>query len=244
VTTHLRQILDQVRFADSALTDGQLLAQFVAMRDEPAFAAIVQRHGPMVLGVCRRVLRHEQDAEDAFQATFLVLARKASSVLKRESLGCWLYQVAHRTALAAAAVCRRSRVRERPMNEMPHPEVAPAEPQDWRPLLDRELSRLPARYRAAVILCDLEGLSRKQAARQLGIVEGTLSSRLATARKMLARRLADSGFLLSGSLLVVALAADQASAQMRHPSSDARRERRRWSRLVNWRRSRRRPLYS
>jgi RNA polymerase sigma factor (sigma-70 family) len=195
MATGLQQVLECLRHAD-----GQLLARFVAARDEAAFAALVRRHGPMVLGVCRRVLRHEQDAEDAFQATFLVLARKAASVVKRESLGCWLYQVAYHTALQARAASARRRARETPMRDVPHPEVAPAEADDWRPLLDRELCRLPEKYRAAVILCDLEGQSRREAARQLGVPEGTVSSRLAAAHKRLARQLARYGLAPAGGV--------------------------------------------
>jgi RNA polymerase sigma factor (sigma-70 family) len=181
---------------ESRLSDGQLLERFLAAREEAAFAALVRRHGPMVLGVCRRVLRHHQDAEDAFQAAFLVLARKARAV-RGESLANWLYTVAYHAALEARAAGARRRARERQVEEMPHPEVPPAELQDWRPLLDRELHRLPQKYRAALVLCDLEGKTRKEAARQLRLPEGTLSSRLATARRLLATRLARCGVSLA-----------------------------------------------
>jgi RNA polymerase sigma factor (sigma-70 family) len=181
--------------------DGPLLARFLRTRDEAAFAALVRRHGPMVYGVCRRVLGHAQDAEDAFQAAFLVLARKAGSVAKRESVGAWLYGVAYRTALDARAAIARRRARERQVEELPHPAGGPTEPEDWRPLLDRELSRLPEIYRAAVVLCDLEGRPRAEAARRLGVPEGTLSSRLAAARRTLARRLARSGVAVSGAAM-------------------------------------------
>src|SRR5579885_2674964 len=123
----------------SGPTDEHLLGLFLAHRDEAAFEVLMRRHGPMVLGVCRRVLRNAHDAEDAFQATFLVLARKAASVVKRESLGCWLYQVAYHTALEAREGNARRRARERPMRDVPHPATAPAEVRDWLPLLDREL---------------------------------------------------------------------------------------------------------
>jgi RNA polymerase sigma factor (sigma-70 family) len=186
----LRETLEHLYQLAPAEGDGQLLARFVASRDECAFAALVRRHGPMVLGVCRRLLRHEQDAEDAFQATFLVLARRARSVVKRESVGSWLYGVAYRIALQARVVRARRRAREKLVDAMPHPEVAPVEPQDWLLLLDQELARLPEKYRATLVLCDLEGLPRREAARQLGLPEGTLSSRLATARQLLAKRLA------------------------------------------------------
>jgi len=194
-------------------TDGELLARFVATRDEASFAALVRRHGPMVLAVCRRMLHHEQDAEDCFQATFLVLARKAATV-KRESVGSWLYAVAYRTSLEARAVNARRRKREKQVHEMPHPEILPSEVPDWRPWLDQELNRLPEKYRAVIVACDLESRSRKEAARHLGIAEGTLSSRLARGRRLLAQRLAPYGLSLSGTALAAALCESVASAQV------------------------------
>jgi RNA polymerase sigma factor (sigma-70 family) len=195
------------------LSDGQLLAHFVATRDEVAFAALVRRHGAMVLGVCRRILHHEQDAEDAFQATFLVLATRAAAVARRESVGSFLYGVAYRTALQARTVQARRRARETQVQIMPHPLVAAPEVQDWQPLLDQELGRLPEKYRAAVVLCDLEGRGRREAARLLGVPEGTVSSRLATARNMLARQLARHG-LAPASGALAALSAGTTSAQV------------------------------
>jgi RNA polymerase sigma factor (sigma-70 family) len=205
----LRRTLPLVE--EGRLSDGQLLERFVAERDEAAFAALVRRHGPMVLGVCRRVLGHHHDAEDAFQATFLVLARKAAGV-RRESLASWLYTVAYHAALEARAANARRRARERQVQDMPHPEVKPAPAQDWRPLLDHELHGLPEKYRTALILCELEGKSRKEAARLLRLAEGTLSSRLATARRLLARGLARHGLSLSGAVLAAALAEGAAPA--------------------------------
>jgi RNA polymerase sigma factor (sigma-70 family) len=210
VLEHLHRVLAP---PGGDLTDGQLLARFVAARDEASFAALVRRHGPMVLGVCRRLLRHTQDAEDCFQATFLVLARKAS-VVRREALGSWLYAVAYRTSLEARAVNARRRARERQVEDMPHPEVMPAETQDWRPWLDLELNRLPEKYRALIVACDLEGQSRKDAARLLGLAEGTVSSRLARGRRLLAKRLSRYGIALSGGALAVALSAGAASAHV------------------------------
>jgi RNA polymerase sigma factor (sigma-70 family) len=169
------------------VSDGRLLDDFRARRDEAAFEALLRRHGPMVLGVCRRVLRQQEDAEDAFQATFLVLARKAASI-RTQAVGNWLYGVAYRTAMKARAMTAKRRIKERQARQMPRPEPE----EDWRellPVLDRELSRLPDRYRAPVVLCELEGKSRKEAAGQLGLAEGTLSSRLARGRAILARRL-------------------------------------------------------
>jgi RNA polymerase sigma factor (sigma-70 family) len=204
VIGHLRQSLLPAN--GGGLTDGQLLARFVAGREEDAFAALLRRHGPMVLGVCRRILGHAQDAEDAFQAAFLILARKAASVAKREAVASFLYGVAYRTAVRARARAILRRTRERQVVEMPHPEVAPAEAQDWRPLLDCELQGLPEKYRAAVVLCDLEGRTRREAARLLRLAEGTLSSRLATARRMLAQRLSRRGLALGGGALATAIA--------------------------------------
>jgi RNA polymerase sigma factor (sigma-70 family) len=192
--------------------DGPLLARFLAGRDEAAFSALVRRHGPMVLGVCRRLLSHEHDAEDAFQATFLVLARKAGSLRKREALGPWLYAVACRTAHKLRSVRARRWARERQVQAMPHPSVGPPEAQDWRPLLDAELSRLPERYRAPVVLCDLQGQSYREAACRLGLANTTLARRLAAGRKRLAERLARRGVALSGGALAALLSEGVASA--------------------------------
>jgi RNA polymerase sigma factor (sigma-70 family) len=216
-TTRLRLMVEQLRRAlpppGGGLTDGQLLSRFVAIRDEAAFAALVRRHGPMVLGVCRRILGHEQDAEDAFQATFLVLATRAAAVAKRDSVGSFLYGVACRTAWQARAVIARRQARERQVPSMPDPEMMPPETQDWRPLLDQELGRLPEKYRAAIVLCELEGRPRREVARQLGVPEGTLSSRLATARKMLARKLSRLGLAPVGGV-AAALSPGVSSAQV------------------------------
>src|SRR5215469_12412235 len=143
---HLRRVLHAP--AQGGVTDGQLLARFVRSRDEAAFNELVRRHGPMVLGVCRRILRHTQDAEDAFQAAFFVLARRASTVANRQAVGSWLYRVSYRIALEAKAINDKRRAHERQVEEMPHPEVAPLEPRDWWPRLDYELNLLPEHYRA------------------------------------------------------------------------------------------------
>lgn len=194
--------------------DGQLLERFVHRRDEAGIAILVQRHGPMVWGVCRRILRHHHDAEDAFQATFLVLARKAASIRPREMVANWLHGVAHQTALKARATRSKRQRRERQVTNMPEPEMV--EHQDLRPdlqlLLDEELRGLPAKYRIAILLCDLEGKSRHAAAQQLGLPEGTVASRLARARTLLAKRLAAKGVVLSGGGLAAALSADAVSA--------------------------------
>jgi RNA polymerase sigma factor (sigma-70 family) len=214
MATGLGHVLESLQQTGGGLSDGQLLARFVATRDEAAFATLVRRHGPMVLGVCRRVLHDYHDAEDAFQATFLVLARKAASVVVGHSLGGWLHGVACHTAMRAVAGISRRRSRERPMNDSPHPEIMPAETQDWLPLLDRELALLPEKYRAALVHCDLEGRSRREAARLLGVTEGTLSSRLSRGRALLAKRLSARGLGLSGGALVLALTADATSAKV------------------------------
>jgi RNA polymerase sigma factor (sigma-70 family) len=160
----LGHALDRLRTAAAAheaagLSDAQLLQRYVARRDEAAFESLVRRHGPMVLGVCRRVLGHLQDAEDAFQATFLVLVKKAASVRPPGRVGHWLYGVACRAAQKARVASVRRRAREarvRQVPEVPEPAtVAEGLWQDVLPLLDRELGRLPQKYRLPLVLCDL-----------------------------------------------------------------------------------------
>jgi RNA polymerase sigma factor (sigma-70 family) len=197
----------------AGLSDQQLLDHFIEHRDEAAFAALVRRHGPVVWGVCRRLLGHHHDAEDAFQATFLVLARKAASVRPREMVANWLYGVAHRTALKAKAMAARRRGREKQVLTMPDPKLAQQDRwSDLEPLLDQALAGLPDKYRIAIILCDLESKTGKQAARLLKIPEGTLATRLRTARAILARRLARHGFMVPGSALAVTLSQNAATA--------------------------------
>lgn len=194
-----------------ALSDGQLLECFVNRREEAAFEAIVRRHSRMVWGVCRRLLPSRHDAEDAFQATFLVLVRKAASLAQPELLGNWLYGVAYRAALEVRGANAMRRTKERSLRDVPEPAACATEScLDLRPLIDRELSWLPEKYRVLIVLCDLEGRRRKEVARQLAIAEGTLSSRLATARTMLAKRLARHGVALSGAAVATALAQNAA----------------------------------
>ncbi len=170
--------------------DADLLGSFLARRDEAAFEALLRRHGPMVLGVCRRVLGNRHDAEDAFQATFLVLARKAASVRPRELVGNWLWGVAYRTALKARAMNAKRRTKEREARQAERPGGPVNGAADGAlERLDEALGRLPEKYRVPVVLCELEGRSRKEVARTLGVPEGTLSWRLAQAKKMLAKRL-------------------------------------------------------
>jgi RNA polymerase sigma factor (sigma-70 family) len=187
----------------AGLTDGQLLERFLAEREEAAFEALVLRHAAMVLCVCRRVLRNEDDAEDAFQATFLVLVRKAGSIKPRELVGHWLYGVAYRTAVRARALDARRRMKERAMPTVRSPGNDDLD--ELLPLLDDELSRLPEKYRVPIVLCDLEGKSRKDVANTLGWPEGTLSGRLARARALLGKRLARRGVVLPAAGLLSAL---------------------------------------
>jgi RNA polymerase sigma factor (sigma-70 family) len=204
VVPHLRRALAQQGAAER--TDGQLLEDYVSRRDEAALVALVHRHGQMVWGVCRRILSNHHDAEDAFQATFLVLVRRAPCVVPREMVANWLHGVAHQSALHARRTVTRRRARERQVVEIPEPAVVEEELwNDLKPLLDEELRRLPDQYRVVVVLCDLEGKTRKEAARQLGCPEGTVAGRLARGRTMLAERLARRGLAVTGGTLTSVL---------------------------------------
>jgi RNA polymerase sigma factor (sigma-70 family) len=188
------------------LPDAELLQRFARYGEHPAFDVLLRRYGPMVLGVCRRVLAHSADAEDAFQATFLVLVRKARTLRHGERVGPWLYGVAVRIALKARI--RRARLAAQmaeSIDMIPDP-TAPNETPDWLPVLDAELQALPAKYREPLVLCELRGASRAEAARSLGIPEGTLSSRLARGRELLRRRLLKHGTLLPAGGLTALLA--------------------------------------
>jgi RNA polymerase sigma factor (sigma-70 family) len=185
-------------------TDADLLARFLATRDEQAFTLLVRRHGPMVYRVCRRVTGDYHLAEDAFQAAFVVLAAKAGSVRPRAALCAWLCSVAYRTALRARTVSDRRRRRETPVETLPEPASETTdlvETSDVAAVLDEEIARLPEHLRVPVLLCELEGQSRQEVAGHLGIPEGTLSSRLAAARKALAVRLRQRGVALSAAAL-------------------------------------------
>src|SRR5438128_4518146 len=155
LATRLRHLLGTA----DVTPDAELLARFVADRDGEAFALVVRRHGPMVHGVCRRVLRNHADADDAFQATFLVLARRAATIRPRPLLGNWLYGVAYRTALEARRAAAVRRLKERRAAVMKTDATADDRTDELREVLDRELAALPDVYRAAVVLCDLQGLS-------------------------------------------------------------------------------------
>jgi RNA polymerase sigma factor (sigma-70 family) len=209
------------------VSDAILLERFVSGREEAAFVALVQRHGPLVEGTCRRVLRNEHDVEDVFQATFLVLARKAAGIPWRGSVGGWLCSVAHRLALGARSDHSRQQRREVSITtlaqsgpavgaggnggllpEKYHPLADPwveIERRDLRRLLDDELLELPEKYRAPVVLCDLEGRTHEEAARQLGCPAGSMSRRLQRARALLRRRLIHRGLTLLIGLLGIVL---------------------------------------
>jgi RNA polymerase sigma factor (sigma-70 family) len=182
-----------------ARSDGQLLEQFATGRGEPrelAFAALVERHGPLVLRVCRSVLRDGDAAEDAFQATFLALARKAGSLWAQDSLASWLHQAAYRAAAHDRSATIRRRSHEHAAAALRPESVTPphhANYDDFEKIIHEELDRLPGRFRVAVVLCDLEGRTHEQAARHLGCAVGTVKSRLARGRKRLRGRLVRRG---------------------------------------------------
>jgi RNA polymerase sigma factor (sigma-70 family) len=187
VICHLRTIAFQE--AGSQAEDVELLERFINHRDNKAFELLVRRHGPMVLGVSKRILGNDADAQDAFQATFLVFVRKANAILPRAQVGNWLHGVAHKTALKARAMNSKRRVKEQEAAT----QTRAGTDDRWEfllEILDDELRALPERYRAPIILCDLEGLSYREAAAQLRCPLGTLSGRLTRARTLLARRLA------------------------------------------------------
>jgi RNA polymerase sigma factor (sigma-70 family) len=201
---YLRKVVDPQ--GTGGLTDGQLLDRYATGRDEAAFELLVWRHGSLVLAACRRVLGNAQDAEDAFQATFLALSRRAGAIRQRESVGGWLYRVAYRTALRL-----RKRATQRSCQSLdadwPEPNAAGAEQwSDLRPVLDDEVNRLPDKYRTPFVLCCLEGQTNEQAARQLGCPKGTILSRLSRARALLRGRLTRRGVTLSMAALGLALA--------------------------------------
>jgi RNA polymerase sigma factor (sigma-70 family) len=203
------KLLDRLRVAlrpADPPADADLLCHYVSTRDGEAFAALVRRHGPMVWGVCRRVLRVHADAEDAFQATFLVLVRRAHAVRPASALANWLHGVAYRTAMEARRAAALRQRKERRAAELA---AAPEPPDpDLHEFLDRAIAALPELYRVAVVVCDLEGLTRKEAAARLGWSDGEVAGRLTRGRELLARRLARCGL----SIPVVGLASGSALA--------------------------------
>ncbi|MBI1918106.1 MAG: sigma-70 family RNA polymerase sigma factor [Planctomycetes bacterium] len=204
VLRHIGRMVDPQATKD--LTDAELLERYTAQHDEAAFTTILHRYGRLVLARCRRVLHHEQNAEDAFQATFLILARKAASIRKRDALASWLYRVASHIAMKAKKEASRRRNHERGAlgvpKDNPHSDLALQELQE---VLDEELQRLPETYRLPFVLCCLNGQSKTEAARHLGWKEGTVSGRLARARKLLQQRLSTRGVALSAGLAAAAL---------------------------------------
>lgn len=209
------RVIDRLRAAvPDARSDADLAGRYLLDRDEAAFTALVRRHGPMVLGVCRRVVGDVHTADDAFQAVFLVLARRAASVRPRSAVGNWLYGVAYRTALKARAVRAKRHARFKQVDAMPEPPApTPADPwTDLRPVIDEELARLPAKYRLPVVLCDLEGRPQRAVAQHLGVAPATLAGRLAHARRTLAARLTRRGVALSGGAVATLLTERSAGA--------------------------------
>src|SRR5579884_261587 len=219
VIQRLRHLASAAEIMQAA--DRQLVQQFADSRDEQAFAELVRRHGPLVFQVCRRVLSHHQDAEDAFQVTFLVLARRAGAIRKQDSLAAWLYGVAYRTALkikttAAMRRTRQPRSEPRPTSEP----VAEAALRELQSALDAETTRLPDKLRAPFILCCLENRTKSEAARELGWKEGTVSGRLAQARAQLRQRLASRGIELSIALAALAVAGSETDAAVLGPLAE------------------------
>lgn len=207
----LDQFIQRIRGlagAESAgqFSDRQLLERFSADRDEAAFVALVQRHGAMVLNVCRRVLRNDSDSEDACQATFLVLARKAHSIRKQESLGSWLHGVAYRAATSLLRQITRRRAHEK--QAATAEPVQPAADVTWREvraILDEEIQRLPAKLKDPIVLCYLQGKPHSAGAQELGVNVTTFRGRLERARLLLQKKLTQRGVTLSGALLATAL---------------------------------------
>jgi RNA polymerase sigma factor (sigma-70 family) len=193
-------------------SDRDLLDRFVRQHDEAAFTALVRRHGPMVFSVCRRILRNSHDAEDACQAAFLVLARKAAAVRNQDSVGSFLHGVAYRVAVRLLRDVARRQGRERPMEDLPQRDSADVTWREVRSILDAELHRLPARFQAPLLLCYLEGKTRDEAAQELGWSLGTLRGRLDRGREMLRARLARRGLGLSAALFATLLGQQAAQA--------------------------------
>ena len=192
-----------------------MLECFVRQQDLAALAALIDRHSSMVWGVCRRLLHCHHDAEDAYQATFLVLVSKAELIRDKEQVANWLYGVARQTAVRVRKeVAKRVRRRTAPDTDAGGGLYLPDPSNDWQMLLDQELSQLPDKYRVLLLLCDLEGKSRREVARQSGCPEGTVAGRLATARTMLAQRLSRRGLVLSSSALAMLLTETAASGRV------------------------------
>jgi len=213
LVNQLRRLISAPVSAESG--DGPLLRQFAEHHDEGAFALLVQRHGPLVMRVCRQILNHADDADDAFQATFLILARKAGSIRSSEALSSWLYRVAYHVAGQAKARAAQRRTRERQVAVAPHADPAdPSALSDVWPLLHEEVNHLPAKYRTPVVLCYLDGKTNEQAAQELGCPIGTLKIRLTRARDRLRDRLTRRGVVLSGGIAAVLTETGSATAAL------------------------------
>ncbi|MBI3408435.1 MAG: sigma-70 family RNA polymerase sigma factor [Planctomycetes bacterium] len=188
-------------------TDAELLTRFAGQRDAAAFELLVWRHGPMVLGLSRRLLRHEQDAEDVFQATFLTMVRKAGSIAKKHALASWLYKVAYRIACRLRMKVPQLTNHPAELDDIPGPEIEPNFFQrDLRTMLDREVARLPERYRRVILLCHVQGKTQEEAARTLGCPKGTVAARLVRARERLRLRLTQQGLAYSTSAFSTVIA--------------------------------------
>lgn len=213
---HLARVIQRLRrtVADTAEgpSDRDLLRRYAAARDEEAFASLVERHGAMVRGVCRRVLNREADAEDAFQATFLLLARKAGSTFWQASITGWLYQVAYRTACKARVDAARRQRHEQATEPRSESVAVSPELQELQRTLDEELSRMPERFRLPVLLCCLHDQTTDEAARQLGWSFTTVKGRLQRGREMLRRRLQKRGIGLGIAAVGTLLPAGAARA--------------------------------
>jgi erythromycin esterase len=213
LTRFIRQLRPTLRpGAGSGLSDAELLRRWAKARDEAAFEVLVWRHGPMVAATCRRLLPRPADVEDAFQATFLALVRKAAAIRRHDSVGGWLHRVAYRVAL-------RARARAAQSGPVPEPAAPPDEAHLWRdvrPVIDEEVNRLPEHYRLPFVLCHLDGKTNEEAARELGCPLGTILSRLSTARQRLRGRLARRGITLSAGAVAAGLQAEASAAVPRH----------------------------
>ena len=211
VISYLRMTLCS-RTAASA-PDEELLERFVTQRDEPAFTALLRRHGPMVWGVCQRLLAHRQDAEDAFQVTFLILARKAAAISRRQLLANWLFGVARRAALNMRAMRARRARHEQSCGDLPDVQATVETPwDDIHAVLDEELARMPTKYRLPLLLCGLEGMTHADAGKYLGWPTGTVAGRLSRGRELLRTRLLRRGVTAPAAALTAVLAPDAVSA--------------------------------
>jgi RNA polymerase sigma factor (sigma-70 family) len=201
-----------------ALSDGDLVSRYLDGGDEKAFEALMKRHGPMVWGVCRVFLHNDADVEDAFQATFIVLMRRANTISPRSKVGKWLYGVASNKAVRARDILAKRRAREVLVAQVPE-KVGKEAPDPWadlKPLLDRELNAIPPKYKVPIDLFYLEGLTRKETAIRLGWPEGSVAWRISKGRKMLARRLTNRGITLSNEALVAHVASESVPIPLKY----------------------------